>query len=77
MALSSLCFHTYVHLCNFVCVSVLICTENYGACGFVSNYAVWTQLELYNPGMCIPVMGYIDAIGCNCIFDFEYGFTIL
>ena len=41
-----------------------------GACGFIRNYAMLIQLGLWDPGMCIPIMGYVVAISFNCIFDF-------
>ena len=43
--------------------------RNSGACGVIPNCAMMTGFGLFDPGMCIPSMGYIVAINFNCSLD--------
>ena len=70
MVLSNVCYLTLrapLYFCMCFCVDWY---RKYGACGIIPKYAMVLQFGLWNPGMCIPIMGYIIAISFNCIFDF-------
>ena len=60
----------------FVFVFPFDCHRNSGACGVIPNYAMVLEFGLWDPSVCIPMMGYVIAICFNCIFNFWYGFTI-
>ena len=69
MVLSNVSYLTLRAPCIFLFVFLLGFTQEQWCMWVNANYAMMPQLRLYYPSMCIPIMGYIDAISFNCIFN--------